>query len=143
MRSRHTEAGRELTTALRLALEVGNPPQLWKTWAALGALQQAQGDAGEAGASYQQALAVIDGVAAGLQDAQLRQTFLDSPEVQRIRDVAPMRVALSEMAEAVAMAEGRAMSPEHAVASALTQEEPEPVDGAEASSPRRQPLPGG
>lgn len=37
------EAGQELATAIQIAQEIGNPPQLWKTHAALGDLRKAQG----------------------------------------------------------------------------------------------------
>jgi tetratricopeptide (TPR) repeat protein len=85
---RMAAAEEELTTALEVAQQIGNPPQLWKSWAALGDLRRAQGDAEQACGAYREALTVIDGVAAGLTDEQLRQTFLASAEVQRIRDAA-------------------------------------------------------
>jgi tetratricopeptide (TPR) repeat protein len=78
-------AERELLLALEVAYEIGNPPQLWKTLVALGALRQAQGRADEAHLAYRDALAVIDGVAAGLADEQLGRSFLESPQVQSIR----------------------------------------------------------
>jgi class 3 adenylate cyclase/tetratricopeptide (TPR) repeat protein len=81
-------AEHELLTALDLAREVGNPPQLWKTYAAQGELRAAQGRAEDARAAYGEALAVIDGVAAGLTDTGLRQTFLGSAQVQGIRRAA-------------------------------------------------------
>jgi len=82
------EAERELMHALELAREVGNPPQLWKTHVALGDLRTAQGQPDEARASYGAALAVIEGVAAGLEDAELRDTFLNSAHVQQVRRLA-------------------------------------------------------
>ncbi len=39
------EAEKELATALEIAQQIGNPPQLWKTHAALGDLRKAQGTA--------------------------------------------------------------------------------------------------
>jgi class 3 adenylate cyclase/tetratricopeptide (TPR) repeat protein len=81
-------AEQELLTALDLAREVGNPPQLWKTYAALGELRAAQGRAEDARAAYAEALAVIEGVAAGLSDAELRETFLASAHVQGLRQAA-------------------------------------------------------
>jgi class 3 adenylate cyclase/tetratricopeptide (TPR) repeat protein len=80
------EAERELGTALTVAREIGNPPQLWKTLAALGDLRLAQSKATVARQAYRESLAVIDGVAATLADEPLRQTFLGSAEVQRIRE---------------------------------------------------------
>ncbi len=79
------EAEQEIATALTIAQELGNPPQLWKTYVALGDLRQAQGRAAEAQHAYRDALAVIDNVAAGLTDASLRDTFLNSSHVQHIR----------------------------------------------------------
>ena len=80
-----SEADKELATALEVAKEIGNPPQLWKTHAALGDLRQAQGRADNARQAHQDALAVIEGVAASLTDESLRETFLTSEHVQEIR----------------------------------------------------------
>jgi tetratricopeptide (TPR) repeat protein len=86
------EPARELEIALTVAREVGNPPQLWKTLAALGDLRRAQSRPTVARRAYREALAVIEGVAAALTDEALRQTFLSSVEVQRIRErAAPAR----------------------------------------------------
>ncbi|MEE8346460.1 MAG: tetratricopeptide repeat protein, partial [Dehalococcoidia bacterium] len=79
------EAEKELATALEIAKEIGNPPQLWKTHAALGELRKAQGRADDARLAYRDALSVIDGVAAGLEDESLRETFIGSNHVQGIR----------------------------------------------------------
>ncbi|MAE28203.1 MAG: hypothetical protein CMJ87_04360 [Planctomycetes bacterium] len=81
-------AERELDVALAVAKEVVNPPQLWQTYAALGTLRQAQGQREEARQAYREALAVIDRVAAGLTDEQLRETFITSDHVQGIRQAA-------------------------------------------------------
>jgi class 3 adenylate cyclase/tetratricopeptide (TPR) repeat protein len=82
------EAEREISTALKLAKKIGNPPQLWKTHAALGDLRQAQGQVDARRKAYRDALAVIDGVAASLTDKSLRKTFLISDHVQGIRKAA-------------------------------------------------------
>ena len=82
------EAERELAAALEIAKEIGNPPQLWKTHAAIGALRLAQGRPDEARAAYRDALSVIDDVAAKLEDESLRETFLSSEHVQSIRRAA-------------------------------------------------------
>jgi tetratricopeptide (TPR) repeat protein len=82
------EADVELETALPVAREVGNPPQLWKTLAVLGRLRQAQGRRAEARVAYQEALGVVDGVAAGLSDPELRATLLASPQVSALREAA-------------------------------------------------------
>ncbi len=80
-----SEAEKEMATALEIAQEIGNPPQLWKTYAALGELRQAQGQPEDARQAYRGALSVIDGVAAGLADESLKETFLGSDHVQDIR----------------------------------------------------------
>ena len=81
-------AEQDLAAALLVAAELGNPPQLWKTHAALGDLHAARGRPDGARRAYRAALAVVDRVAAGLTDASvrsLRATFLDSPPVRSIR----------------------------------------------------------
>ena len=75
----------ELATALDIAQEIGNPPQLWKTYVALGDLRKAQGNPDGARREYRDALTVIDDVAAGLRDESLRETFLSSDHVRDIR----------------------------------------------------------
>jgi tetratricopeptide (TPR) repeat protein len=85
------EAEKELATALEVAQRVGNPPQLWKTQAALGDLRKAQGSPEDARQAYRDALAVIEGVAARLSDESLRDTFLNSDHVQGIRLAAEIR----------------------------------------------------
>ena len=80
----HAEAA--LSRALKIALEVGNPPQLWKTYQALGALHESQADLERARAAYQSAIDVIDGVAERLQDQELQRTFLAARPVQAIRE---------------------------------------------------------
>lgn len=79
------QAEAALTRALTMAREVGNPPQLWKTYQALGALYESQADLERAQAAYQSALDVIDGVAERLQDQALQRTFLAARPVQAIR----------------------------------------------------------
>jgi tetratricopeptide (TPR) repeat protein len=84
------EAEQELAAALQIAKEIGNPPQLWKTYAALGDLRKAQGRPDDARHAYRDALAVIDDVAAALTDESLRETFLTSNHVQGIRRAAEL-----------------------------------------------------
>ncbi len=79
------EAEKELAAALKVAKEIGNPPQLWKTHVALGDLRKAQEKPDDARQAYRDALSVIEGVAAGLEDESLRETFLGSDHVQGIR----------------------------------------------------------
>jgi len=80
------QAEAALSRALTLAREIGNPPQLWKTYQALGALYESQADLGHARAAYQSAIDVIDEVVERLQDQELQCTFLAARPVQEIRE---------------------------------------------------------
>ena len=80
------QAEAALSRALMIAQEIGNPPQLWKTYQALGALYERQADLERARAAYQSAMDVIDGVAEQLQDQELQRTFLAARPVQEIRE---------------------------------------------------------
>lgn len=80
------QAEAALARALTLAREIGNPPQLWKTYQALGALYELQADLERARVAYQSALEVIASVAERLQDQELCRTFLAARPVQEIRE---------------------------------------------------------
>src|SRR5215510_135826 len=79
------QAEAALSRALTVAREIGNPPQLWKTYQALGALYEWRADPGGARAAYRSAMEVIEGVAARLQPQELRRTFLQAQPVQELR----------------------------------------------------------
>jgi class 3 adenylate cyclase/tetratricopeptide (TPR) repeat protein len=79
-------AEEKLKKALVLAKEVGNPPHLWKTDFALGQLKEAQGLHKEARRNYEEALNVTKRLSRTLQDKKLRDIFLNSDHVTRIRD---------------------------------------------------------
>lgn len=85
------EAEEELTAALDVAAELGNPPQLWKTHAAVGDLRRTQKRTEDADGAYGEALLVIQAVAESLTDAKLRETFLQSEHIQGIRRAAEAR----------------------------------------------------
>ncbi|MBI5651805.1 MAG: AAA family ATPase [Chloroflexi bacterium] len=74
-----------LNHALALAQEIGNPPQLWKTWVALGELHARQGTAPRAREAYMNAWQVIDQIARRLHDQELAQIFLAARPVREIR----------------------------------------------------------
>jgi class 3 adenylate cyclase/tetratricopeptide (TPR) repeat protein len=79
------DAEQDLSTALEAALALANPPQLWKTHAAVGDLRRSQGRPEDARQSYGDALVVIEAVAAGLTDEKLRQGLRHSAPVEAIR----------------------------------------------------------
>jgi class 3 adenylate cyclase/tetratricopeptide (TPR) repeat protein len=78
------EAERELTIALEVARQVGNPTQLWKTHETIGTLRTAEGRFDEAESAYQEAATVVQRVADNLSDHLLRDAFLASDAVQAI-----------------------------------------------------------
>ena len=80
------EAGHALRRALELSRDLGNPPQLWRTHQALGALHEERAEPERAHEAYRDALGVIEGVAAGLQDPERRRILLDAPTVRRIEE---------------------------------------------------------
>jgi class 3 adenylate cyclase/tetratricopeptide (TPR) repeat protein len=82
------EALQELSIALEVAQRIGNPPQLWKTYAVLGDLRQAQGQTDETYRAYGDALSIIEKMATSLQNQSLRDTFISSHPVQEIRQKA-------------------------------------------------------
>jgi tetratricopeptide (TPR) repeat protein len=79
------EAEEELAGALDLAQAVGSPPQILKTWLAIGDLRAAQDRPEEARHVYREALAVAEEMASGLTDQNLRKTFLASELVRTTR----------------------------------------------------------
>lgn len=80
-----TEVEAVLQKALALAKEIGNPPQLWKTYQALGELYEKRESKDQARSAYAGALEVIEEVASRLQDQEMKQTFLAAKPVQEIR----------------------------------------------------------
>ncbi len=79
------DAEQEFLKALEIAQQIGNPPQLWKTHAALGDLRQAQGRPDDARQAYRDAILVIEKVAAGLSDKSFKDTFMSSEHVLSIQ----------------------------------------------------------
>jgi len=82
---KRAEAEAVLQKALALAQQISNPPQLWKTYHALGELYEKLGATDQARSAYTSAIAVIEGVANRLRDQDLKQTFLSARPVQEIR----------------------------------------------------------
>jgi class 3 adenylate cyclase/tetratricopeptide (TPR) repeat protein len=86
-------AEEEMSAALETAKAAGNPPQLWKTWAAVGDLRRLQGDDHAARDAFAEAASVIHEVATGLSDDKLRETFLSSSQVRAIETAAATAAA--------------------------------------------------
>ena len=80
------EAIELMENSLRSALQVGNPPSIWQIHYSLGLILEKHGDAAKANERYARAVALIGAVAAKLNDAVLKSTFLTSPETRAIRD---------------------------------------------------------
>ena len=71
-RRRREDAGAALRQALDLARQIGNPTQLWQTQVALGRLHAESKDRGASDRAYREARAVIQGMAARVQNPELR-----------------------------------------------------------------------
>ena len=84
-RRRWDEAEAALRQALPLAETIANPPELWRTQAALARLRVTQGDRPQAARAYQAARGVVDRVASGLADESLRASLFRLPLVEEIR----------------------------------------------------------
>jgi predicted ATPase/class 3 adenylate cyclase len=80
----YEEAEQEILNALEIARKIGNPPQLWKTYVALGDLRLVQKKKNIALKAYNDAISVIENVAGSLDDEELRKTFLKSAHVKTI-----------------------------------------------------------
>jgi tetratricopeptide (TPR) repeat protein len=80
------QASEAISRALSIAQEIGNPPQLWKTFEALGTLYKWQNDTAQARTAYRSALDVINGVAEQLRDQDIKRTFLEAHPIQQIRE---------------------------------------------------------
>ena len=79
------EAEAALQKALTMAQEIGNPPQLWQTYQALGEFFEQLGQREQARSVYTSALQVIDDVANQLQDQDLTRTLLMARAVEEMR----------------------------------------------------------
>ena len=86
------EAEQELSRALKVALRVGNPTQLWKTYAVWGDLRQNQQRPSDADHAYADALAIIGDVATALKNKSLKDVFLESHHVKEIRQKAEREI---------------------------------------------------
>ena len=80
------QAEEALQRALSIATEIGNPPQVWKTYQAIGALFERKNEYEPARAAYANALSTIDEVAAELRDQAIKSSFLSAQPVQELRE---------------------------------------------------------
>jgi tetratricopeptide (TPR) repeat protein len=81
---RWDEAHAALNEALALAKAIGNPTQLWRTYAALGDHHTQRGEKDAARTAYQAARGVIDDILAGLSTPTLRGSLERLPIVQEL-----------------------------------------------------------
>ena len=82
------KAESELKKALRLARELGNPTQLWRTRQSLGDLYSKQGRSQQAATQYHGALKVVKEVVDGLTDPELKEGFLNSAPIRELFNLA-------------------------------------------------------
>lgn len=80
------QAEEALQRALAISQDIGNPAQLWQTHQALGTFYEAQAKWQRSHMAYQNALEIVEKVAARLQSDELRQIFLTAQPVQQLRD---------------------------------------------------------
>jgi tetratricopeptide (TPR) repeat protein len=80
------EAEQELSTALEVAQQVGNPTQLWMTHAALARLFEKMKQQDLEQEHWQAADAIVQLTADGIQDNELRETFTNAAPVREIME---------------------------------------------------------
>jgi tetratricopeptide (TPR) repeat protein len=80
------KAEEKLNQAVANAKEIGNPPQLWRTYYALGQLKEAQGLNQDAKEKYREAHKVTERTAWILTDKKIRDIFLNSDQIVGIRN---------------------------------------------------------
>jgi tetratricopeptide (TPR) repeat protein len=78
------EAQIVLQQTLKRAERLGNPTQLWKTCQAVGNLYHNHDHAGESIRYYLKALGVVQNMAAGLSESELKEGFLQSAPIQEL-----------------------------------------------------------
>ena len=79
-----TEAESGLLQTLKLAEQLGNPTQIWKTHQALGKLFHNQGKIDQAVEQYGSALKIVETIGEGLTDPKLKEGFLQSETIQEV-----------------------------------------------------------
>jgi len=79
-----TRAEAEFSTALEKLRERPVPLVAWKIYAALGRLRDSRSDRPSARLAFAQASTIVQGIAASVNDDDLRTKFLNSPAVQEV-----------------------------------------------------------
>jgi tetratricopeptide (TPR) repeat protein len=87
---RWDEAHAALDEALALAKTIGNPTQLWQTYAALGRYHEQRGEKDAAHRAYMAARVVIDGIVGGLSTPRLRGSLESLPLVRDLTEKSMM-----------------------------------------------------
>jgi DNA-binding SARP family transcriptional activator len=77
-----TQSRAALRHALRTSLKIKSPALIWPCYLSLARVDEAEGRAEKAKASYRAAASILQQVADDLTDDALRQSFLNAPEVQ-------------------------------------------------------------
>jgi tetratricopeptide (TPR) repeat protein len=82
----HDQAEAKLRAALTKLEEVGNPKQLWITYTTLAQLYEKMKRSDLEQEQWQAAKAIVESTANGLDDEQLRTTFINAAPVQEIME---------------------------------------------------------
>jgi class 3 adenylate cyclase/tetratricopeptide (TPR) repeat protein len=85
------DAERALHRALEIAQVIGNPPQLWKTYAALGRLHAEARRPDQAAVAYRAAREIVEGVEAKLLNPELRVSLERAPLIRQICELSAPR----------------------------------------------------
>lgn len=80
------EAAGEFREGIAIGRDIGNAGQLWRTYEAYGDMLRGAGQDDEAREQYDHALQVIDHIASGLTDEQLKATFVGAEPVRAMRE---------------------------------------------------------
>ena len=83
-RGANEEALHSFSESVALLKEVGNPRQLWQAHASLASAYEQMGRASEAGGQWVAAAELIQKVAKGLPDHELREGFLQAAPIRFI-----------------------------------------------------------
>jgi DNA-binding SARP family transcriptional activator/transposase-like protein len=80
----------DLNQAARIAADLGLPTDQWQILATLGRVYELANDPGQAHTAFREAQALIEGLAEGINDRELRVTFLAGRQIQQMMQQAPI-----------------------------------------------------